>query len=99
MVSRSNIRKSVHSAKPVRWEVADRLVPYPEAVARMEAEAAAIAAGEATELVWLLQHPPLHSRHIGQAERPAAAGPFSCVQSLAVEGNTPIMGRGSALPM
>ncbi len=45
----------------MRWEVADGLVPYPEAVARMEAEVAAIAAGEASELVWLLQHPPLYT--------------------------------------
>ena len=36
-------------------------VPYPEAVAAMEARAAAIAAGKAPELVWLLEHPPLYT--------------------------------------
>jgi lipoyl(octanoyl) transferase len=36
-------------------------VPYPEAVAEMEARVAAIAAGEASELVWLLEHPPLYT--------------------------------------
>ena len=35
------------------------LTPYPEALAEMEARAAAIRGGEAAELVWLLQHPPL----------------------------------------
>jgi lipoyl(octanoyl) transferase len=61
MALRSSISKSLLSTAPVRWEVADGLVPYPEAVACMEAEVAAIAAGEATELVWLLQHPPLYT--------------------------------------
>ena len=36
-------------------------VPYPEAVAAMEARAAAIAEGRAGELVWLLEHPPLYT--------------------------------------
>ncbi len=46
---------------PVEWAVSDGLVPYPEAVAAMEARAAAIAAGEAPEQVWLLEHPPLYT--------------------------------------
>lgn len=45
----------------VEWHVADSLVPYPEAVAAMEARAAEIAAGHAAELVWLLEHPPLYT--------------------------------------
>jgi lipoyl(octanoyl) transferase len=44
------------------WAVSERLIPYPEAVAFMETRAAAIAAGEADELVWLLEHPPLYTR-------------------------------------
>lgn len=43
------------------WAVSPGHVPYPEAVAFMEARAAAIAAGEADELVWLLEHPPLYT--------------------------------------
>src|SRR3954464_3418999 len=43
------------------WRISDAPVPYPEAVAAMEARAAAIAAGEAAELVWLLEHPPLYT--------------------------------------
>lgn len=45
----------------VEWRVSDRPVPYPEAVAAMESRVAAIAAGEAPELVWLLEHPPLYT--------------------------------------
>jgi lipoyl(octanoyl) transferase len=36
-------------------------VPYPEAVAAMEARAAEIAAHQAPELLWLLEHPPLYT--------------------------------------
>ena len=45
----------------VEWRISDQLVPYPDSVAAMEARAAAIAAGEAPELVWLLEHPPLYT--------------------------------------
>jgi lipoyl(octanoyl) transferase len=43
------------------WAVSKGQVPYAEAVAAMEARAAAISAGEAGELVWLLEHPPLYT--------------------------------------
>src|SRR5436853_6766811 len=45
----------------VEWRISDASVPYPEAVAAMEARAADIAAGHAAELVWLLEHPPLYT--------------------------------------
>lgn len=48
-------------ARPAGWAVSVAPVPYPEAVAAMEARVAAIAAGEAGELVWLLEHPPLYT--------------------------------------
>ena len=46
---------------PVDWRISDTPVPYPDAVAAMEARVAAIVAGEAPELVWLLEHPPLYT--------------------------------------
>src|SRR5262245_19382602 len=46
---------------PVEWRISDSAVPYPEAVAAMEARAADIASGKAGELVWLLEHPPLYT--------------------------------------
>ena len=45
----------------VEWRISDAPVPYPEAVAAMEARAADIAAHQAPELVWLLEHPPLYT--------------------------------------
>jgi lipoyl(octanoyl) transferase len=48
-------------AGAVEWRVSGTPVPYPEAVAAMEARVAAIANREAPELVWLLQHPPLYT--------------------------------------
>ena len=45
----------------VEWRVSDGLVPYPEAVAFMEARAGAIAARATPELIWLLEHPPLYT--------------------------------------
>lgn len=46
---------------PAGWAVSSQPVPYPEAVAAMEERVARIAAGEAGELVWLLEHPPLYT--------------------------------------
>jgi len=43
----------------IEWRVSGGLVPYGDALAEMEARAAAVRAGEARELVWLLEHPPL----------------------------------------
>ena len=48
-------------AGAVEWRVSGAPVPYPEAVAAMEAWVAGIAARRAPELVWLLEHPPLYT--------------------------------------
>jgi lipoyl(octanoyl) transferase len=53
---------------PVAWRVSEAPVAYGEAVAWMEARAAAIAAGQAPECVWLLEHPPLYTA--GTSARP-----------------------------
>jgi len=45
----------------VEWHKSTELVPYTEAVAAMEARAAAIAEGNAAECVWLLEHEPLYT--------------------------------------
>jgi len=46
---------------PVEWLVSSHTVEYPSALARMAERTAAIARGEARELVWLLEHPPLYT--------------------------------------
>ncbi len=53
----------------VEWVTSPGLTPYEEACAFMEARAEAIAAGEAEEMVWLVEHPPLYTA--GTSARPA----------------------------
>lgn len=43
------------------WLKTNDLVSYPDALARMEERVAAVHAGQADELVWLLEHPPLYT--------------------------------------
>jgi lipoyl(octanoyl) transferase len=43
------------------WRTASGLTPYPDALAAMQARVAAIRAGDAPELVWLVEHPPLYT--------------------------------------
>jgi lipoyl(octanoyl) transferase len=45
----------------VEWKISREPVPYPQALAEMEARAAAIAEGTAAEQVWLLEHPPIYT--------------------------------------
>lgn len=52
----------------VEWRHMPGLSPYAETLAAMEARAAAIAAGEAEEAIWLLEHPPLYTA--GTSARP-----------------------------
>jgi lipoyl(octanoyl) transferase len=45
----------------LEWRISDQPVDYETAVAEMEARAAAIRDGTASDLVWLLEHPPLYT--------------------------------------
>jgi lipoyl(octanoyl) transferase len=45
----------------IEWDVAARQIPYPEALSRMEARQAGISEGTASELIWLIEHPPLYT--------------------------------------
>ena len=45
----------------IEWRVEPRPIDYAEALPAMEARAAAVIAGEARELVWLLEHPPVYT--------------------------------------
>ena len=48
-------------SSPAGWQISDNLIPYEHSLAAMDTHAAAIASGEADELVWLLEHPPLYT--------------------------------------
>jgi lipoyl(octanoyl) transferase len=47
--------------RAVRLEIAEHPVPYLEALTRMKGRVAAIAAGDADELLWFVEHPPLYT--------------------------------------
>jgi len=46
---------------PIEWQIAEGLTPYPDALAFMRERAAAIRAGTAGEMVWLVEHPPMYT--------------------------------------
>jgi lipoyl(octanoyl) transferase len=52
----------------LEWAISDGLVPYPEALQAMQERVAAIRAGTAPELIWLLEHPPTYTA--GTSARP-----------------------------
>ncbi len=54
-------RLKAGGTRPVEWRISPEPVGYDEAVAAMQARVEAIVAGEASELVWLLEHPALYT--------------------------------------
>jgi lipoyl(octanoyl) transferase len=52
----------------IEWRIEPGLLDYREAVATMEARAAAIRDGTARELIWLVEHPPLYTAGTSAAE-------------------------------
>jgi len=52
---------AARGAPPVAWRIFEGLSPYAPVLAEMEAQVEAIAAGQAHEAVWLLEHPPIYT--------------------------------------
>jgi len=63
----------------VEWKISDGLTDYDTALAEMESRAAAIAKGEADELIWLVEHPPLYT-----------AGTSAKIEDLVQPGRFPV---------
>ena len=55
------MKLEVKPPSDIEWIVSHEPINYPDALAWMEARAAAVAAGEAKECIWLLEHPPLYT--------------------------------------
>ena len=68
---------------PVVWETAGERVDYPAAVARMEAEVAAIREGRAPERVWLVEHDHVYT-----------AGTSAAPEELVAAGDVPVHATG-----
>ncbi len=49
------------AAAEVEWSISGRPIAYADGISAMEQRIAAIATGDAPELVWLLEHPPLYT--------------------------------------
>ncbi|MGE4352408.1 MAG: lipoyl(octanoyl) transferase LipB [Bdellovibrionales bacterium] len=47
--------------KPPEWRTSESLVPYQQAQAEMDSRVEAILSGASSDLIWLLQHPPLYT--------------------------------------
>ncbi|MGD9783963.1 MAG: lipoyl(octanoyl) transferase LipB [Hyphomicrobiaceae bacterium] len=73
------------AGEPVLWAISDQPVPYEAAVAFMQSRARDIRDGKASELVWLLEHPPLYT-----------AGTSARAEDLLAPGRFPVhkTGRG-----
>jgi lipoyl(octanoyl) transferase len=73
------------NARVVEWLRSRATIPYPQALAAMDARVDAIAYGEAPECVWLLEHPPLYT-----------AGTSALPSELLAPGRLPVFtsGRG-----
>ena len=61
MHARDDLILGLNSSAAVEWRISPDLVSYEAALAEMDARVAAISAGDAPELVWLLEHPPLYT--------------------------------------
>jgi len=69
----------------LEWKITQGLTPYEDAIEFMEQRVADIIKGEARELVWLLEHPPLYT-----------AGTSANIKDLVMPGRFPTynVGRG-----
>ena len=60
MVS-DNIQPTSKPPKPVEWCLREGLLPYPHALATMEARAVGIRETALNDALWLVEHPPLYT--------------------------------------
>jgi len=52
---------SMDSPNDIEWRISSEKVDYPDALDAMERRNAAVQTGDAKELIWLLEHPPLYT--------------------------------------
>lgn len=51
----------MNGSNDIEWRISSQQVEYPVALEEMEQRNAAVQAGQAKELIWLLEHPPLYT--------------------------------------
>ena len=80
----------------IEWHVATQQVPYREALDQMEARNAAIERGEAHELIWQLEHPPVYTAGTSAVASELLDPRFEVVE--AVDGEQGVMMARSETP-
>ncbi len=55
------IGRAAMTDRQLEWRISDGLTEYPAALAEMAQRVAAIRAGTASDLVWMVEHPPLYT--------------------------------------
>lgn len=65
--SHANLRRADN--KPSEWHISEGQTPYLQALHTMQQRAAAIAEGQADELIWLVEHPPLYTAGTSAKQR------------------------------
>ena len=88
------LKEEIIDLRP-EWRIERSPVDYPDAVAAMEARVAAIRAGDARELIWLLEHPPLYSAGTSAKPDDLLQPDRFPVLDRAAAANTPTMGPAS----
>lgn len=71
----------LHLPDFIEWRCETAPVPYRDALAAMEQRNAAIAAGTANELVWLLEHPPVYTAGTSAAVNELLDARFDVVEA------------------
>ena len=61
MSAEHNPKRPDADRSSVEWKVSNSQVDYPASIALMEQRVAEISRGQANELVWLLEHPPIYT--------------------------------------
>ncbi len=61
MTMPASTHPSLHEPSHPLWVIEDRPIPYPAAIAEMQAHVGRMAVGDAAERIWMLEHPPLYT--------------------------------------
>ena len=72
---------SAHFPDGIELRISSSPVPYREALEEMTARNAAIAAGQAPELIWLLEHPPVYTAGTSAAAAELLDARFEVVEA------------------
>lgn len=70
-----------HGSDAIEWQREAGKVPYQDALSEMERRNSAISAGEESELIWLLEHPPVYTAGTSAVENELLDPRFDVVKT------------------